>query len=121
MSSETWIKSGCRWPRAGLLVQGRNPGNYRASWRTGIRRDEHRVLNEWLQIACRADVVRRSSKVAVMVGTILVTINYGDRVLAGDIGLVDITKMALTYCVPYCVSTYASVSAVLGARAAARD
>lgn len=78
-------------------------------------------MNEWLQIACRADVVRRSSKVAVMVGTILVTINYGDRVLAGDIGLVDITKMALTYCVPYCVSTYASVSAVLGARAAARD
>ena len=65
----------------------------------------------WVKIALRPDIVRRSRKVALIVGTILVGINYGDRLLVGDIGLVDATKMVLTYCVPYCVSTYASVSA----------
>lgn len=73
-------------------------------------------MGEWLQVASRRDVVRRSSKVAVMVGTILVAINYGDRLLFGEVGASDVAKMALTYCVPYCVSTYASVSAVLAAR-----
>jgi hypothetical protein len=69
----------------------------------------------WLRLALRADIVRRSRKVALMVGTILVVINYGDRLLSGDIRFGDGIKMVLTYCVPYCVSTYAAVSAVLAA------
>ena len=69
-------------------------------------------MGDWLRLATRRDVVRRSRKVALLVGTILITINYGDRLLFGSVGGVDIAKMLLTYCVPYCVSTYAAVSAL---------
>jgi hypothetical protein len=72
-------------------------------------------MKEWLRVAKRRDVVARSSKVAAMVGTILIGINYGDRLIAGNILPIEWVKMILTYCVPYCVSTYASVSAVLSA------
>ncbi len=70
-------------------------------------------MAEWFQMAMRGDIVRRSSKVAVLVGTILVAINYGDKLVTGNILPVEWAKMLMTYCVPYCVSTYASVSAIL--------
>ncbi|MEM7505104.1 MAG: nitrate/nitrite transporter NrtS [Pseudomonadota bacterium] len=63
-----------------------------------------------LDIARRKSVVKRSAKVAVIVGTLLLIINQGDRIVAGMAP--DWIKMILTYCVPYCVSTYASVCAV---------
>jgi len=66
----------------------------------------------WLQTACRQEVVRRSRRVALLVGTILVLINYTDVLLAGTLTLHDGVKMLLTYMVPYCVSTYASVSII---------
>ncbi len=71
---------------------------------------------EWLRIATRRDIVTRSSKVAMIVGTILIAINYGDRLIIGAILPNEWMKMMLTFCVPYCVSTYASVSAVLSAK-----
>jgi len=74
-------------------------------------------MKRWLRIALRGDVVRRSLKVGAIVGTILIAINQGDALLAGAISAEVLTKILLTYCVPYCVSTYASVSAVLAAEA----
>lgn len=71
------------------------------------------AVNAWLEIALRRDVVRRSVKVASLVGTILLLINYWDRLLPYTLDAAAYTKIALTYCVPYCVSTYASVSATL--------
>ncbi|MCZ6663785.1 MAG: nitrate/nitrite transporter NrtS [Gammaproteobacteria bacterium] len=71
---------------------------------------------EWLRIARRRDIVTRSIKVAMIVGTILIAINYGDRLIIGAILPNEWMKMMLTFCVPYCVSTYASVSAVLSAK-----
>lgn len=70
-------------------------------------------MKSWLQIALSRDVVRRSFKVAALVGTILVLINYWDRLNPYSLDAAAYTKIALTYCVPYCVSTYASVSATL--------
>ena len=55
----------------------------------------------------------RSLKVAGIVGTILVAINQGDVLFAGTLPNEAMWKIPMTYCVPYCVSTYASVSAVL--------
>ena len=69
---------------------------------------------QWFTIAFARATVRRSLRVAVVVGSILVTINYGDRILAGTLDSVDFVKIGLTYCVPYCVATYAAVSALLG-------
>lgn len=53
-------------------------------------------------------VPKRSFIVALMVGTILNLINQGDAVFTGM--PIDVTKLLLTYLVPYCVSTYGAVS-----------
>jgi len=60
-------------------------------------------------------VPRRSLLVALIVGTILNLINQGDALL----GLVSVNwlKIALTYLVPYAVSTYGAVSYQLASAA----
>ncbi len=70
-------------------------------------------MNTWLETAMRPEVFRRSRRVALLVGTILIGINYFDRIFAGTIQPIDYVKMLMTYCVPFCVSTHASVSAIL--------
>lgn len=72
------------------------------------------VVARWLVIASARATVHRSLRIAAVVGSILVAINYGDRILAGTIGRIEFIKIGLTYCVPYCVATYAAVSALLG-------
>jgi hypothetical protein len=58
---------------------------------------------------CLSDgVPKRSFIVALIVGTILNLINQGDALL-GAAGL-NVTKVLLTYVVPYCVATYGAVS-----------
>lgn len=74
-------------------------------------------MNAWLRLAARRDVVRRATRVALVVGTLLVMINHGDHLLAGELTVVDAVKIALTYCVPYCVATYAAVGALLAVTA----
>ncbi len=68
-------------------------------------------MNHWFTTALRPAVVRRSLGVALVVGTLLIAINQGDRLLAGQ-GL-DLMKALLTYIVPYGVATYGAVSALL--------
>lgn len=58
-------------------------------------------------------MVGRSIKVGLLVGTILVLINYTDGIIAAELTTTDYFKMVLTYFVPYCVSTYATVRALL--------
>ncbi len=69
-------------------------------------------MNEWLRVAKRKDIVLRSLKVGAIVGTILVAINQGDMILTGQLDASATWKIPLTYLVPYCVSTYGSVSAI---------
>ena len=57
-------------------------------------------------------MVRRATRVALIVGIILAAINHGDRLLQGDIDLNAALKIALTFCVPYAVSTYSAVAAI---------
>lgn len=70
-------------------------------------------MNKWLEIALREDVVKRSSKVSLIVGTLLTVINQLDLILTQGISVVVAFKVLLTYCVPYCVATYSSVGAIL--------
>ena len=58
--------------------------------------------------AVSGGVPRRSLVVALIVGTVLNLINQGDAMLSGV--PIDLTKLLLTYVVPYCVSTYGAVS-----------
>jgi hypothetical protein len=58
---------------------------------------------------CVSDgVPRRSFVVAVVVGAILNLINQGDAFLNG--AHLNLTKIILTFAVPYCVATYGAVS-----------
>jgi hypothetical protein len=66
------------------------------------------VNARFIQYALAQGVPRRSVNVAAVVGTCLNLINQGDALLSG--GPVNWLKVALTYAVPYCVSTYGAVS-----------
>ena len=70
-------------------------------------------------LATRPDIVGRATRTAMVVGTILLAINHGPAILSGDIDLKQAIQIALTYCVPYGVTTYASVQAVRAERAKA--
>ena len=67
----------------------------------------------YLEAATQRTVVQRSLKVGAVVGSILVAINYGDRFFPYTLASSDWIKIVMTYCVPYCVSTYASVSTMM--------
>lgn len=66
----------------------------------------------WLALALAPSTVRRSVKVAAVVGTLLIAINHGDALLRGDLTLARVLRMLLTVLVPYGVSTAASVAAL---------
>jgi hypothetical protein len=66
----------------------------------------------FLELALRRDVVRRALLFAVVVGAILIGINHGDALLAGDLEPRRLLKLGLTVLVPYTVSTLSSVSAL---------
>ena len=55
-------------------------------------------------------VMRSSLAVCLVVGTILNLINQGDRL--GTPETIEWWKVVLTYCVPFCVSTYGSFKAI---------
>lgn len=65
-----------------------------------------------LSMICRCcvsdGVPRRSFVVALIVGTILNLINQADA-LFGEVRF-NVTKLILTFAVPYCVATYGAVS-----------
>lgn len=64
----------------------------------------------WISLALEPRVVRSGIAVGLIVGTILNVINQGDAMF-GEKPLV-LWKLVLTYCVPYCVSTYGAVTAL---------
>ena len=66
----------------------------------------------FLSVALRRTVMRRAAGYAVVVGAILVTINHGDALLAGEFSRTMLMKIVLTTAVPYCVSTASSVGAI---------
>lgn len=55
-------------------------------------------------------VAKNSLVVALVVGTVLNAINQGDVLLSGS--QLDWFKLALTYCVPFCVATYGAYNAI---------
>jgi hypothetical protein len=69
-------------------------------------------MSTWLATALEAPVRKRALKVALIVGSILAVINHGDVVLAGTATATVWIKVVLTFVVPYCVATFASVQAM---------
>lgn len=64
----------------------------------------------FISLATERDVVVRALKTSILVGGILVAINHADALVQGDLDLMRLVQIGLTFLVPYCVSTYASVS-----------
>ena len=63
-----------------------------------------------MEAAFEREIVVRSLKVALIVGTVLNLINQGDAMMAEE--QINIFKCLLTYAVPYCVATYGAVAAL---------
>ncbi len=70
------------------------------------------MISEWLRIAARPSVIRRSLRYGVLVGCILIGINYGDAIVHGEVITTGLLKMGLMAFVPYVVSTVSSVAAI---------
>ena len=71
---------------------------------------------EFWQCAISTTVLKRAFKMAVVVGSVLVLINYGDKLLTGALTARDGIKIAVTYCVPFCVSAFSSACALVALR-----
>ena len=63
----------------------------------------------WLAVALRPVILKRGLKVGLVVGTTLALINHGDKILNMTLDTNSLLKIGLTYLVPFCVSTWASV------------
>jgi len=63
-----------------------------------------------LRLTFSAPVLKRSLAVALVVGTILNAINQGPEIWHGD--PVVVWKLAMTYCVPFCVASFGAYSAL---------
>lgn len=50
----------------------------------------------------------KAAVTALVVGTLLTAINHGDTILAGQSP--PLLKILLTYCVPYCVTTWGAAT-----------
>ena len=71
--------------------------------------DQAPAMPSFWQLATSDGTPKQALKIAAIVGTVLVSINQGDNILAGQ--LPPIWKICLTYCVPYCVATWGAVTA----------
>ena len=63
-------------------------------------------------IATARPTVMRAAKIALVVGTVIALINHGDKMAMGGMDGLAWIKCALTFLVPYAVSTYSTVMAV---------
>ena len=80
----------------------------RYQFASGINEPEVRC--GWHALVYRR-VCRRAIGVALVVGTILAAINQSDVLLNGHLTAVVAAKIALTYLVPFSVSTYSALAA----------
>ncbi|HJO05611.1 MAG TPA: nitrate/nitrite transporter NrtS [Acidobacteriota bacterium] len=73
-------------------------------------------MSEWIEIALQRSTIVRGLKFAAVVGVVLVAINHGEAIVAGNIDGKRLLRMALTVAVPYLVSTFSTCGAKLEAR-----
>jgi hypothetical protein len=62
------------------------------------------AVREALRIVLRPEHLRQTVTIALVVGTVLATINHADVIFRGDATGATWLKIALTYCVPFVVS-----------------
>ena len=65
------------------------------------------AAKEFIELAISDGTPRKAFFTGCVVGTILTIINHLDTIISGD--MPPLIKIVLTYCVPYCVTTWGSV------------
>ena len=65
-----------------------------------------------VELFVRKDVAFRAFKIALIVGIILAWINHGDHLIKGEMTANNWIKIIITFCVPYCVSSFSSAMAI---------
>ena len=65
-----------------------------------------------VELFVRKDVAFRALKIALIVGIILAGINHGDHLIKGEMTTNNWIKIIITFCVPYCVSSFSSAMAI---------
>jgi hypothetical protein len=68
------------------------------------------ALRNWFQLAAHPATVRRALWTAAVVGTVLIAINHGKAIIAGEVTSSRVWQMCLTILVPYVVSTVSSIA-----------
>ena len=71
----------------------------------------HKKNQSFFKLAFGGGTPLKAFLTACIVGTILITINHGDEILAGNYP--HPLKIGLTYCVPYCVTTWGAITGKL--------
>jgi hypothetical protein len=69
-------------------------------------------MRQWLRLALSGEVVRRALRTALVVGALLAAINHSDAILSGAVEDHLLARIALSFFVPYAVSTASSVGAL---------
>ena len=62
---------------------------------------------DFFQLAFSDGTPKKALMTALVVGTILTSINHGDVILKGE--SINYFKILLTYCVPFCVTTWGAI------------
>lgn len=70
-------------------------------------------ISNYITIALNPEVVKTAIKLSLIVGTLLALINHAPAIFSLTLNRQNLYQIALTYLVPYCVSTYSSVNIIL--------
>jgi hypothetical protein len=73
-------------------------------------------MSDFIKIALQPSVVNRALKISLVVGTVLALINHSPAIFSLTLSPQNIIQIVLTYLVPYGVSTYSSVKAIMNAQ-----
>jgi hypothetical protein len=78
----------------------------------------HGSVREALAICMRREHLRRTLRIALVVGVVLTVINQGDVIIGGDASMATWIKVVLNFCVPFVVS---NLGLLAGKRAERRE
>ena len=70
-------------------------------------------MSKYIKIALQKDVLNTALKISFTVGTVLALINHSPALFSLSLTKLNAFQIILTYLVPYGVSTYSSVKAIV--------
>ncbi len=87
---------------------------FRRSAVSGTSMTESPTIATWIALAKSPMIVKRALGYALVVGTLLIAINHGTCIINWEYSFTCLWQSALSLCVPFTVSTFSSVQALLG-------